>query len=198
MLMMHTIGNASRRLLAVLLVHLLLCQFLIAGQGVGVRVSVVAGNGAQNIVKEIPPEPFVVRVVDLDNRPISGATVVFTAPSEGPGGDFPSGATFITLTDEGGRALGVLYRANAVEGSYQVHVRAEYLGEEATASIRQSNVLGKKSNGRMYLILAVAGTAVAGTAIGAVRGGNTGGNNPTTPPRPVTTITFGGSSVGGP
>jgi hypothetical protein len=197
-MMIHMIDNASRRLLAVLLVHLLLCQFLIAGQDVGVRVSVFAGNGAQNIVKEIPPEPLVVRVVDRDNRPIHGATVVFTAPSEGPGGDFPSGSKFITLTDEGGRALGVLYRANSVEGSYQIQVRAEYLGEEATASIRQSNVLGKKSNGRTFLILAVAGAAAAGTAIGAARRGDTGGNNPATPPRPATTITFGGSSVGGP
>ena len=42
------------------------------------------------------------------------------------------------------------------------------------------------------------GHAGAGTAIGAARRGDTLGNNPATPPRPATTITFGGSSVGGP
>jgi hypothetical protein len=64
------------------------------------------------------------------------------------------------------------------------------------ATIRQSNVLVKKSkmsNRRKFVFVALAGTGAAIAATGLAGGGSSG-----TPARPATpTITFGGSSIGG-
>src|SRR5262245_47474881 len=118
---------------------------MVAGPQGGVKLIVLRGSETENVINEIPPEPLVVRVVDASNRPISGATVVFTAPSNGPGGTFPTGASFTNISDEEGRALGLLYHPNAIEGSYTIQVRAEFAGQSAMTTIRQSNVLVKKS-----------------------------------------------------
>jgi hypothetical protein len=100
------------------------------------------------------------------------------------------------MTDEDGRALGLLYHPNSIEGSYTVQVRAEFLGQSSMTSIRQSNVLVKKSkvsSKRKFVIAAVAGAgaAIAASALG-------GGGSSATPARPATpTITFGNASIGG-
>jgi hypothetical protein len=178
---------------------MILCAPLFGGQQVGLKVVVVSGNGEENVINEIPPTPFAVRVVDAANHPITGAMVMFTAPSSGPGGSFPTGPTFNTISDEEGRALGLLYRPNSVEGSYSILVRVEYEGESVMATIRQSNVLvakkAKMSSKRKFVFVALAG---AGAAIAAASGLGGGSESSTAPPRPPTpTITFGGSSVGG-
>jgi hypothetical protein len=194
--MMRKMQTGLSRFFAIWLSQTILCQPIFAGQEIGLKIIVVTGSGTENIINEIPPEPFAVRVMDANNRPVPGATVVFTAPSNGAGGAFPTGPSFTTLTDEQGRALGVLYRPNAVEGSYMIQVRADYLGEVAMASIRQNNVLSKKSSKKMLVILAVAGAGAAIAAGGLSRGGdNNAPNNPQLPIIP--TITFGGSTVGG-
>ena len=180
--------------------HLILCLSAFAGQQAGLKIIVVNGSGAENLVDQIPPEPFSVRVTDADNSPISGANVEFTAPSNGPSGTFPTGSTFNTFSDEEGRALGVLYRPNSTEGSYMIQVRAEYMGQVATTSIRQINVIAKKSKmstSRKILIGAIAGASAAILA-GGLSGGDNAGNSNTTPPPPGTpTITFGTSTIGG-
>jgi hypothetical protein len=168
---------------------------IIAGQQPGLKVIVLRGNGMENVINEVPPEPFAVRVVDVDNHPVSGATVMFSAPSNGPGGTFPTGASFSTISDEEGRALGLLYHPNSVEGNYTIQVRAEFLGQSSMTSIRQSNVLTKKSkvsNKRKFVIAAVAGAgaAIAASALGG------GGSSPAAPPA-TPTITFGNASIGG-
>jgi hypothetical protein len=170
------------------------------------KIIVVGGSGAQNLINQVPPEPFAVRIVDANDRPVTGATVVFTAPSAGPGGAFPTGSAFSTFSDEEGRALGVLYRPNTVEGSYMIQVRAEYMGEVAAASIRQSNVITKASGRSINRKLVIAVVAGAGAAIAAAglgggggNGGSGGGSNstPGPPPAATPTITFGSSSIGG-
>jgi hypothetical protein len=190
------IQRRCRRFLIVVLCQLLFSTSIIAGQQPGLKVIVVRGNGMDNVINEVPPQPFAVRVVDVDNHPISGATVTFIAPSNGPGGTFPTGASFSTITDEEGRALGLLYHPNSVEGNYTIQVRAEFLGQSSMTSIRQSNVLTKKSkvsNKRKFVIAAVAG---AGAAIAASALGGGGGGSTAAPPA-TPTITFGNASVGG-
>jgi hypothetical protein len=193
---MLRIQHRCRRFLTVFLCQLLLSTSMIAGQQAGLKLVVVRGGGTENVINEVPPEPFAVRVADATDRPVSGATVVFTAPSTGPGGTFPTGASFSTITDEEGRALGLLYRPNSLEGSYTIQVRAEFLGQSVMTTIRQSNVLVKKSktsSKRKFVIAAVAG---AGAAIAA--GALSGGGSSAAAVRPATpTISFGNSSVGG-
>jgi hypothetical protein len=181
---------------------MILCAPLFGGQQVGLKVVVVSGNGEENVINEIPPAPFAVRVVDAANHPITGAMVMFTAPSSGPSGSFPTGPTFNTISDEDGRALGLLYRPNSVEGTYTIQVRVEYQDESAMATIRQSNVLvakkAKMSSKRKFVFVALAGAGAAIAASGLGGGGGSGSGNSGAPARPPTpTITFGGSSIGG-
>ena len=93
-----------------------------------------------------------------------------------------------------------MYRPNSVEGSYTIQVRAEYQGESAMATVRQSNVLVKKSkmsSKRKYVFVALAGAGAAIAASGLSGGGGGGGNSGTSVRPPTPTITFGGSSIGG-
>jgi hypothetical protein len=183
----------------------LAAQPALAGQSdLGLRIQIVQGNNAQNVLEQIPPNPIVIRVIDRNNRPVVGATVVFTAPETGPSGDFASGLNrFPTITDEDGVARAPEYRPNDVPGTYQIQVQVDYLGAVAAASIRQTNLASKKSIGKVIVILVAAGVAgAAGTAL-AGRSGNkssaTPGNSstPTAPGATIPTITFGGSSVTG-
>ena len=196
-----TLRQIQRRLLRflpVLCFPLIFCVSTFAAQQAGLKIIVLTGNGEENVINEIPPQPFSVRVVDAANRPVTGANVMFTAPSTGPSGSFPTGLTFNTITDEEGRALGLLYRPNSVEGSYTIQVRAEYQGQSAMATVRQSNVLvqkSKMSSKRKYVFIALAGAGAAIAATG-LSGGGSGNSGP--PARPsAPTITFGGSSIGG-
>ncbi len=192
-----------RNVLTCVLIALYFFQTAWAQSTEGLRVQVVEGSGAQNIVEQIPATPLSVRVVDRNNRPVRGATVVFTSPSAGPSGDFANGQNVLsTLTDEEGIALAPQYRPNDVLGSYEIRVRADYLGQNASNSIRQTNVAQKKSLGKIIAIMAVAGAAGAAGAALAARKGAGGAASPSTSPTPVPgggpTITFGGSSVAGP
>ena len=196
---MLTTQSRLRRFLTLVLCQILVHSWAFAGQQTGLGIVVLSGNNEENVIDEVPPQPFSVRILDVNGNPVNGATVVFSAPSDGPGGVFPTGASFSTISDEEGRALGLLYRPNSIEGAYVIQVRAEYQGQSATATIRQSNVLVKKaksSSKRKFVIVAVAGAGavLAATALG---GGGSGGNSGT-PVRPGTpTITFGSSSIGG-
>ena len=141
---MRQIQSRLHRFLPVLFCQIIFCASTFAGQQAGLKVIVLSGDGEENVINDIPPQPFAVRVVDAANRPVIGATVMFTAPSSGPGGAFPTGLTFSVISDEEGRALGLLYRPNSMEGTYTIQVRADYQGESAMATIRQSNVSGKE------------------------------------------------------
>jgi len=198
-----TLRQVQRRFLgflAVLCCQIIFCASTFAAQQAGLKIIVLTGNGEENVINEIPPQPFSVRVVDAANRPVTGANVMFTAPPTGPSGSFPTGLTFNTISDEEGRALGLLYRPNSVEGSYTIQVRVEYQGESAMATVRQSNVLVKKSkmsSKRKYVFVALAGAGAAIAATGLSGGGGGGGNSGTSVRPPTPTITFGGSSIGG-
>lgn len=184
----------------ILISALLALQPAIAGQAdVGMRVMVLAGSGTQNIVSQRAANPLTVRVVDRENRPLSGATVVFTAPTTGPSGDFLNETnSIIVFTNSQGLAVAEQYRANSTAGAYEIQIQAAYMGEIANAAIRQTNIAPKKSGGKMLLIIAAAGGAAAAAVMAK---GKDGGQTGSSPPPPVvtpTTIGFAGTSVGAP
>src|SRR5262249_17876246 len=154
------------RMSAALTCLLFVARSLIAGQSeLGLRAIVVEGNGARYVIEQIPPTPIVIRVVDRNNRAVSGATVLFTAPENGPSGDFANGlSSFSTFTNEEGLATAPQFHPNNIEGNYQISIRAQYANEIALASIRQTNVAAKKSVTKKLVILSVAG-ALAGVAV---------------------------------
>jgi hypothetical protein len=198
--------NVGRsRALSFLICFLLSVEFGIAGQNdAALKIVVTRGSGGQNVISQ-PAGPVSVRVTDPNDRPVAGATVVFTTPASGPSGDFVNGSnSVIVFTDAQGLAVVPQYRANSAVGAYQIQVRAAYMSRAATTSIPQTNIAQQKSSRKMIMIAALAG-GVAAAAFAAKGGGGGGEQSPSTPPvvTPPTvstppTIVFGGSSVGGP
>src|SRR6185369_6709171 len=130
------------------------------------------GSGARNVVLQIAPRSLAVRVVDIENRPVPGAEVVFTAPESGPGGEFANDSrTASVLTAPDGMAAAGIYHPNSNVGSYQIRVTAQLRGESATAFIPQTNIGERKSHGKLIATLAIVGAA-AGAAV-AYRNKNT-------------------------
>ena len=181
------------RFVATFLCLVFISQFALAQSAIGLRLQIVQGDRSQNVIGRSAAVPISVRVTDRNNRPVSGATVVLTAPDKGASGDFDGQNSFRLMTNEEGLAVVRNYRPNRVEGRYPILVQAEYLGELATGIMVQTNAVAKKSHGKMIAIAAAAGGAV-GIAM-AARGG--GGSNPSTPVT-LPTISFGGASVTGP
>src|SRR5262245_39656708 len=193
-----------RRLFVSTFCFLLVAHSVSAAQSeVGLRIQILQGDRARNILEQVPAVPISVRITDRENRPIAGATVVFTTPTIGPSGDFDGLNSFQTMSDENGLAVVREYHPNHIEGPYQVRVQADYMGETAVTTIQQMNVEGKRSLVKIIAIVAVAGAVgAAGAALASRSGG--GSPTPSTPSTPtplgptVPTISFGGSAVTGP
>jgi hypothetical protein len=179
--------------LVVVICHLLALQPAFSQQaGVqrGLKIVIVEGGGARNVVRQIPPRPLAVRILDANDQPVAGATVDFSAPQVGPSGEFANDSRSYSVTsDQDGLAVASGYHPNSIEGPYQIRVRAEFQGQTASELIPQTNIAQKKGRGKLYAIIGIVGAAAAAIAF---RGGSNGssGNAPT--------ITFGGGAVGAP
>jgi hypothetical protein len=138
------------------------------------NIVVVEGEGATNNVHQrIAREPAV-RVEDEHQKPVAGAAVVFTLPTEGATGEFSNGGKSLTvITDSQGMAVAHSLRLNQVAGKMPIHVNASYRGLTARASITQFSILppGAKpstssgshgGHGGLTAILIVIGAAAAG------------------------------------
>jgi hypothetical protein len=136
------------------------------------NIVVVEGEGAVNNVRQRTARDPVVRVEDENHKPIAGAAVVFTLPTEGATGEFTKGAKSLTMiTDSQGTATAQGLRLNQVAGKMPIHVNASYRGLTARTSITQFSVLppGAKpssssggGHGGLIAVLVVLGAAAAG------------------------------------
>ncbi len=169
---------------------------------------VVEGEGAINNIRQRTAREPIIQVEDENHKPIAGAAVVFTLPSQGAGGTFAGGShTLTVMTDSQGRAIAHGLRPNTVQGQYQIHVNASYNGQSANTNISQTNALVAAGAGAaaaagisakliVVIVAAAAAAAVGGLyASGAIGGGN--GTTAATSPALVT-ITPGTGSVGPP
>jgi hypothetical protein len=187
------------RLLSSLIISLVAFEFAIAGQtDTGLKILIMKGGEAETVVSKLA-RPITVRIVAGDDRPVSGATVVFTTPDGNPSSDFVDGSkSVVVFTNMQGIATTPQYRANSAQGAYQIQVRAEYMSQVARVSIEQTNIASNKSSRKMFVIAAVA----AGVAAAAIAGkGSAGGDQTTKPPVSAVappTIAFAGASVSGP
>ena len=136
------------------------------------NIVVVEGEGAINNVRQRVARAPVVRVEDQNHKPIAGAAVVFTLPTEGATGEFSNGAKSLTMiTDNQGTAVAQGLRLNQLAGKMPIHVNVSYRGLTARTSITQSSVLppGAKASsssggghGALIAVLVVLGAAAAG------------------------------------
>jgi hypothetical protein len=182
-----------------------------AAQDTGLKLNlvVVEGEGAINNIRQRTAREPIIQVEDENHKPVAGAAVVFTLPSQGAGGTFAGGEhTLTVMTDSQGRAVAHGLKPNNVQGQYQIHVNASYQGQTASATISQSNMLAAAAAGgavaagistKLIVVLAIAGAAAAtGGALYATHsgGGNNGSGTAATPA--AVTITPGTGSVGPP
>ncbi|MCU1234204.1 MAG: hypothetical protein JWP63_2171 [Candidatus Solibacter sp.] len=165
---------------------------------------VVEGEGAVNNVRQRTAREPVVQVQDENHKPVAGAIVVFTLPSNGAGGVFANGAKTLTMTtDNQGQAVARGLKPNGIKGQYQIRVNASHNGQTASVSITQTNAIlsasgaaaGGGISGKLIAVLAVVGAAAAG---GAYYATHNGGNTPATAAPPSVTITAGTGAVGPP
>jgi hypothetical protein len=165
-----------------------------AAEKFGLKIKIEEGDDSSSPVKLPAPGPKIV-VQDANNQPVAGALVVFTAPEAGSGGFFEGGTRSVSVTtDRNGRAEASGYQTNAIAGTYEIQVHAQFLNETADAAVTHTNVGAAKSSKKMIAILAIAGAGAAGVILKASGGG--GGNSTPTPTLP--TISFGGATVGAP
>jgi hypothetical protein len=167
-------------------------------------IAIIEGEGAINNIRSRNSRNITVQVNDEHSRPVAGAAVVFTLPSQGAGGVFDKGRnTSTVVADSEGRATVRGFRPNRIPGKMEIRVNASWQGRTARATITQFNMLvegaadGRKSRaGRTALILAVVGAAAAGGAIAATRG-SSGAAQAAVPPNLIT-ITPGTGTMGPP
>jgi hypothetical protein len=173
-----------------------------------INIVVVEGEGATNNVRQRVARSPVVRVEDENHKPIAGAVVAFTLPTEGATGEFAKGAkTATVITDNQGTASAPSLRMNQLAGKVPIHINASYRGATARTSITQFSVLppGAKASssggghGGLIAVLVVLGAAAGGGgAYFATRKStspSTGVVNP--PPTPIGITPGTGSITGG-
>ena len=166
------------------------------------EIVVVEGEGAINNIRQRTGAQIIVEVQDENHRPVAGAAVVFTLPTEGPGGEFADGSRNLTIiTDDQGRAVVRNLKINKSTGKIQIHVNASYRGRTASTNITQFNMdvpgtAKAGGSGKWIAILAIAGAAAAGGVIAATRAG--GSSSSSSPAGSVITITPGTGTVGAP
>jgi hypothetical protein len=166
---------------------------------------VIEGEGATNNIRQRTAREPVVQVQDENHKPVAGAIVVFTLPSNGAGGVFANGAKTLTMvSDNQGQAVARGFQPNGLKGQFKIHVNASFHGQTASTSITQTNAViaasgaaaaGAGVSAKLIVVLAVVGAAVAGGAYYATHNGS-GTAAAVTPPG--TTIAAGAGSVGPP
>jgi hypothetical protein len=169
---------------------------------------VVEGEGAINNIRQRVSRDPIVRVEDDNHKPIVGAVVVFTLPTEGATGEFGGGAKNLTVsTDAEGLAKAAGLKLGGLGGKLPIHVTASYRGLTARTTITQFIEVppgvkpgNPSGHGKMIAILAAVGAAAAGgAAYAATRksGSSTTAPPPPTGPTPIG-ITAGNGTIAPP
>ena len=138
----------------------------------GLRIVVIEGEDSVNIIQQRTAVATIVEVRDRNNLPVSGASVLFLL---GGGGGrtavLNNGLNQVTLTtNAAGR---VTVTVNPVSrGAVQLEVRASYMGQMATTTIRQTNFETAAEAARAGQTTTATTAAAGGAgAVGVSRGG---------------------------
>src|SRR5215813_10997170 len=109
-----------------------------AGTASLLNIVVVEGEGAINNIRQRTAREPIVQVEDENHKPVAGAFVTFTLPSNGASGSFANGARTLTVaTDNQGRAVAQGLRPNTVKGRMEIRVNASHSGRTASTVITQ-------------------------------------------------------------
>lgn len=155
-----------------------------AQQGPALKIIVLAGEGAVNIIQPNTAVRPLVEIRDRNNLPVAGATVTFSIRGGGSAAAFAGAQTLTVTTNTSGQAA-AQGLTPLTSGALQILVQAVYQGQVATALISQTN----------FATAAAAAQAVAGAGTGTTTGaaGGAGGGGGIS----ATTIFIAGAAVGG-
>jgi len=106
-------------------------------QGGGLKIVVIEGEDAVNIVDKKTAVKPVVEVRDRNDLPVAGAAVTFTVG--GKGATFARGAQTLTATTNAAGRAAVTTLNPVGSGAVQINVQATFQGQTATATITQTN-----------------------------------------------------------
>src|SRR5689334_7985855 len=112
-----------------------------AAQNTPGRISlvIVQGDGITIGLRQRLDQAPTVKVEDEDQRPVSGAAVVFALPVSGASGEFVNGEkTLSVVTGQDGLAAATGLRTNDIPGKLQIYVTASYRGLRARTLITQT------------------------------------------------------------
>ena len=152
-----------------------------SGRASALKLVIVDGENATNIVRTKTAVTPVVEVRDRSDRPVSGVPVTFVIAS-GRNITFAGGAATLTVSSDAAGRASATGLTPVSGGAVQIAVQAAFQGERATATIHQLNVItaapapapasssppsaGKAGGGssRGKIIGIVAGAAAVGVA----------------------------------
>jgi hypothetical protein len=96
------------------------------------NVSATGGTPQSAVVASPFAAPFSATVTDAKGKPLSGVTVTFRAPANGPSGLFAGGLGTVTATtDANGVATSPVFTANGIPGSYTASALVQGVGVPA-------------------------------------------------------------------
>ena len=148
-----------------------------AQQAPSLKIVVLEGEGAVNIIQQKTAVRPLVEVRDRNNLPVAGATVTFSIGGGGSGAVFAGGVQTLTVTtNAAGQAAASGLNALS-SGAFQIQVQAAYQGQLATAAISQTNFATAAAAAQAGATAGGGGTTT-GAAGGAAGGG--GGVSATT------------------
>jgi hypothetical protein len=144
----------------------------------GLRIVVIEGEDAVNIIQQKTAVAPVVEVRDRNDLPVAGVLVRFSVGGRG-GATFGGQPVLSVTTDAAGRAVATGFTPTSA-GAVQVEVTATFQGQTATATISQTNFAtasqaaeaAKSGSGSGS---GAGGAAAGGAAAGAAAGASGGG-----------------------
>ena len=152
-----------------LLTFLAASTFALAQAPSLLRIVVLEGEGAVNIIQQKTAVRPLVEIRDRNNVPVAGATVTFTIGG-GQSAAFAGGVQTLTVTtNAAGQAAAGGFNVLS-SGAVQIQVQAAYQGQIATAAISQTN-FATAAAASQASAASGAGGSTSGAAGGAAGGG---------------------------
>jgi hypothetical protein len=156
------------------------------------RIAVIEGEGAVNIIQQKTAVAPMVEVRDRNNQPVAGAIVRF-AVTRGRA-TFAGARTLTVATDVAGRAA-VTGLVPTGAGSLQISATAAFQGQSAAVMIAQTNVMTAAEAAAVSGAAGGTSSGSAGGTAGGTSGGAAGGGGLSTTALVVAGAAVAGSAV---